>query len=60
MSAESRNSGAMNAPAVERYVEQLVSLAEPPDERRCDQRSDGRDQEEGEICFQSDYLRVMA
>jgi hypothetical protein len=42
----------MNAPAIDRNVEQLESLAQPPDKRRGHQRSDGGDQEQGEIGFQ--------
>jgi len=32
----------MYAPAVERHVEQFVSLTEPANDGRGDQRSDGR------------------
>ena len=44
----------MNVPAIERYVEQLVSLTKPPDQRRRDERGDSRDREESEVGFQSE------
>ena len=42
----------MNAPAIDWNVEQLEPLAQPADDRCRHERSNGRDQEEGEICFQ--------
>ena len=44
----------MNAPAVERYIEELVSLTKTPDQRRRDERGDRRDREESEVGFQSE------